>query len=54
MTLYRARKKALLGIEGTHSHSYTMLRQYAREILLSNRGSLAIIQSSRHNLSVNP
>ncbi|KAA8547178.1 hypothetical protein F0562_003613 [Nyssa sinensis] len=52
--LYRARRKALDEIEGTHGKSYSKLRMYANEIRKSNPGSIAVIECDRLTVDSNP
>ncbi|KAA8541320.1 hypothetical protein F0562_025283 [Nyssa sinensis] len=54
MQLYRAKRRALDGIEGKHESSYTMLPMYISEIKRTNPGSLVKIKCQRPLLLMNP
>ncbi|KAL3524085.1 hypothetical protein ACH5RR_016919 [Cinchona calisaya] len=52
MQIYRAKKKALEEIEGTHSHSYTKLPKYAELLRQTNPGITCKIHYDRPSLMV--
>ena len=47
MKVYRAKKKGLHIIEGSHKEQYHKLRDYSKMILLKNPGSIAYVQVER-------
>ncbi|XP_027071688.1 uncharacterized protein [Coffea arabica] len=54
MQIYRAKKKALEALEGSHSEAYEKLPKYAELLRINNPGSIMKIHYDRPNLLVEP
>nr|XP_027096179.1 uncharacterized protein LOC113716076 [Coffea arabica] len=54
MQIYRAKKKALEQIEGSHSEAYGRLPKYAELLRINNPGSIMKIHYDRPNLLMEP